>query len=80
MNTTKKTMNRVAMQTASTVTFYDDGDYVGEVDYRDKSQHFIDSAIENWETGIMTVETVEKYSIWYRRDGEVVLNVPIQNK
>ena len=47
------------------VLFYEDGYLVGAVNYKNKSQHYIDDAIDNWMDGIMTVETVEKYSAWH---------------
>lgn len=50
------------------VVFYEDGDLVGAIDYSNKSQHFIDDAINNWENGIMTIETIEKYSVKNHED------------
>lgn len=46
------------------VMFYEDGDLVGAIDYSDKSQVYIDSAMDNWMNNLMTCETVEKYSAW----------------
>ena len=56
---------RTWVQVGNGVSFYQDGDLVGHINYSDKSQAFIDSATENWEEGILTVETVEEYSIPY---------------
>jgi hypothetical protein len=62
---------RTAIQEDNIVSFYDnDGYLVGQVDYTEKSQHYIDDAMENWTNGVMTVETVERYSNWhYSKDG-----------
>ena len=51
------------------ISFYQDGDLVGHIDYSDKSQAFIDSATENWTYGVLTVETIEEYSLPVK-DGE----------
>ena len=48
----------------SVVYFYEEGDLVGAIDYSEKSEHYIEDAVNNWFDGIMTVETVEKHSIW----------------
>lgn len=47
------------------VYFYEDGDLVGAIDYSDKSDQYIEDAVNNWFDGIMTVETVERHSNWY---------------
>jgi hypothetical protein len=62
---------RTAIQENNIVSFYDaDGCMVGQVDYSEKSQHYIDDAMDNWNNGIMTVETVERYSHWhFSKDG-----------
>ena len=54
------------------VKFYEDGDFVGEIDYSKHSEHYIESAIDNWFDGILTVETVEKWSIVGNRLGSVL--------
>ena len=54
---------RTCVQVGNGVSFYQDGDLVGHINYSDKSQAFIDSATKNWEEGILTVETVEQYSV-----------------
>lgn len=45
------------------VEFYKDGDHVGTIDYSNKSSSYINDAINNWLDGILTVETVERYSV-----------------
>ena len=56
--------NKTVIQEDKTLTFFQDGDIVGKVDYSNKSQHYIDDAITNWLDDILSVETIEKYSFW----------------
>ena len=55
-------------QSKDMVLFYEDGDLVGAIDYSDKSQSYIDDAMYNWENKIMTIETLEKYSVKNHED------------
>ena len=60
----------------SVVYFYEEGDLVGAIDYSEKSDHYIEDAVNNWFDGIMTVETVERYSNWYYvKDNETYIGV-----
>jgi hypothetical protein len=43
------------------VEFYENGRRVGEIEYPDKSYHYVQDAADNWCTGIMTVETIKNY-------------------
>ena len=45
------------------VEFYQDKKMLGLVDYSDKSMYYIEDAIENFRTGIMTTDTIAEYSI-----------------
>jgi len=54
---------RQAIQRNNVVTFYDGINRVGEIDYYYHSQAYIDRAIENWQTGILTQETVQDHSL-----------------
>lgn len=45
------------------VEFYQDGRMLGLVDYSDKSMYYVEDAIENFRTGIMTIDTVKEYSV-----------------
>ena len=56
---------RTVVHDHSVVYFYEDGDLVGAIDYSDKSDHYIESAVNAWFDGIMTVETVERHSDWH---------------
>lgn len=43
------------------VEFYEYGKRVGEIEYTDKSYHYVEDAAENWITGVMTKETIDQY-------------------
>ena len=45
------------------VEFFENGKRVGEIEYPDKSMYYVKDAAENWVTGIMTKDTIRKYSI-----------------
>jgi hypothetical protein len=44
------------------VEFYEFGKRVGEIEYTDKSYHYVEDAAENWTTGVMTKETIKHYN------------------
>ena len=71
---------RTVNQNNKLVTFYQDGDLVGQIDYSDRSEPYVEDAIDNWLNGIMTIETVERHSVYYARKGEVSLNIELSNK
>jgi hypothetical protein len=54
--------NRTATRVDSFVSFYEDGKFVGSIDYSDKSDYYIRDACENWISGIMARSTVVYYS------------------
>lgn len=43
------------------VEFYEYGKRVGEIEYTNKSYHYVEDAADNWCTGIMTKETIDRY-------------------
>ena len=43
--------------------FYIDGRMIGLIDYSEHSIHYVEDARENFITGIMTEETVERYNV-----------------
>jgi hypothetical protein len=43
------------------VEFYEYGKRIGEIEYPDKSYHYVEDAAENWVTGVMTQETIKRY-------------------
>ena len=44
-------------------SFYEDDRPVGEIEYPDKSYHYVRDAAENWIEGIMTADTVKMYKV-----------------
>lgn len=57
--------SRTCTQEGTICSFFEDGDLVGKIDYRGKSETYLEDAIINWLNYVMTVETVEKYSLWH---------------
>tara|TARA_R110002074_G_scaffold85854_4_gene189820 strand:- start:346 stop:564 length:219 start_codon:yes stop_codon:yes gene_type:complete len=45
------------------VDFFDNNKQMGTINYADKSLHFVEDAAENWVTGVMSTDTLNKYSI-----------------
>jgi len=45
------------------VEFYENGHRVGEIEYPNNSYYYVRDAAENWTLGVMTKETIKKYSI-----------------
>ena len=45
------------------VEFYEDNRMIGIIDYSKHSIHYVDDAIENFVTGLMTLETIERYNV-----------------
>lgn len=45
------------------VDFFKDELQVGTINYADKSLRYVEDAAENWVTGVMTQDTLNKYSI-----------------
>jgi|TARA_R110002050_G_scaffold266391_2_gene407791 hypothetical protein len=45
------------------VDFFDNNEQMGTINYADKSLHFVEDAAENWVTGVMSTDTLNKYSI-----------------
>lgn len=45
------------------VDFFDNNEPMGTINYADKSLHFVEDAAENWVTGVMSTDTLNKYSI-----------------
>tara|TARA_B100001057_G_C22401919_1_gene776283 strand:+ start:386 stop:589 length:204 start_codon:yes stop_codon:yes gene_type:complete len=43
------------------VEFYEDNRMIGLIDYSDKSLYYVEDAIENFISGIMTTETIDRY-------------------
>ena len=45
------------------VEFYEDNKMIGLIDYSDHSLHYVEDAVENFRSGIMTIETIKRYNI-----------------
>ena len=45
------------------VEFYENEKMIGIIDYSKHSMHYVDDAIENFVTGLMTLETIERYNV-----------------
>ena len=45
------------------VEFYEDNRMIGIIDYSKHSMHYVEDAIENFVTGLMTLETIERYNV-----------------
>ena len=43
--------------------FYVDNRMIGLIDYSDHSTHYVEDARENFMTGIMTEETIQRYNL-----------------
>jgi len=45
------------------VEFYENNSMIGIIDYSKHSMHYVDDAIEIFVTGLMTLETIERYNV-----------------
>ena len=45
------------------VESYEDNRMIGIIDYSKHSMHYVEDAIENFVTGLMTLETIERYNV-----------------
>jgi hypothetical protein len=45
------------------VEFYEDNKMIGLIDYSDHSLHYVEDAVENFRSGVMTIETIKRYNI-----------------
>jgi hypothetical protein len=43
------------------VEFYEDQKLIGVINYSDKSMYYVESAVENFMIGVMTIETINNY-------------------
>ncbi len=43
-------------------SFYSNNRLVGEIEYPNKSYHYVQDAAENWLNGVMTYDTVKRYA------------------
>jgi hypothetical protein len=45
------------------VEFYENNKRVGEIEYPNKSYHYVYDAAENWITGILTQDVIKNYGL-----------------
>ena len=45
------------------VEFYEDERMLGLIDYSEHSMYYVEDAVENFRSGLMTKETIERYNI-----------------
>jgi len=57
----KKAVIRISKETL-VVDFYHNGQRIGEIEYPNYSYPYVRDAADNWVTGVMTEETIQKYS------------------
>jgi hypothetical protein len=51
------------------VEFYEDGQMLGIIDYSDKSMHYVEDAVNNFHSGLMSEELIKSYSIKENTNG-----------
>ena len=45
------------------VEFYEDNKCMGVIDYSDHSLYYVEDAVNNFRSGMMTIETIERFNI-----------------
>ena len=70
---------RTVVHDNSVLYYYEEGELVGAIDYSEKSERYIEDAVNNWFDGIMTVETVERYSSWNYAEDNVNILFSVKN-
>ncbi len=58
---TKKAVMRISKEIL-VVEFFLNGERVGEIEYPNNSYPYVRDAAENWVIGVMTEDTIKKYS------------------
>ena len=51
------------------VEFYENGQMLGVIDYSDKSMYYVDDAVNNFRSGLMSEELIKSYSIKENTNG-----------
>ena len=54
---------KLSKKIGSQVSFYDGNKFVGTIDYSAHSKYYIEDAIENWATGILTEDIIKVFSV-----------------
>jgi|DEB0MinimDraft_10_1074344.scaffolds.fasta_scaffold69551_2 hypothetical protein len=45
------------------ISFYKSNKLIGTIDYSAHSEYYIEDAIENWQTGVLTEDIIETFNI-----------------
>lgn len=45
------------------ISFYKNDELIGTIDYSAHSNYYIEDAIENWQTGVLTEDIIETFNI-----------------
>ena len=53
---------KTSKRCGSQVSFYDGNALIGTIDYSAHSDYYIEDAIENWRTGILTEAIIEAFA------------------
>jgi hypothetical protein len=53
---------KTSKQSEKEVSFYDGDKLIGTIDYSAHSQHYIEDAKENWQTGVLTEAIIEAFA------------------
>ena len=53
---------KTSKRCGSQVSFYDGNTLIGTIDYSAHSDYYIEDAIENWRTGILTEAIIEAFA------------------
>ena len=51
------------IRNGSQVSFYNNDELIGVIDYSAHSEYYIEDAIENWQTGVLTEDIIETFNI-----------------
>jgi hypothetical protein len=54
---------KTSIRNGSQVSFYKNDELIGTIDYSGNSDHYIEDAIENWQTGVLTEDIIETFNI-----------------
>lgn len=54
---------KTSIRNGSQVSFYQNDELIGTIDYSAHSNYYIEDAIENWQTGVLTEDIIETFDI-----------------
>jgi len=53
---------KTSIRNGSQVSFYKNDELIGTIDYSAHSDYYIEDAIENWQTGVLTEDIIETFN------------------